>query len=100
MPERVPEEVDGAALPGRAQHLRDGLLEAFVGVRDDQLHPGEAAADQRAKELPPERLGLGRAHVQADDLPLTAGVHPVGHHQGPMLDPPTGADLLDLGIQP
>jgi hypothetical protein len=100
VPQGVAEEVDGAALPGRTQHLGDGLLEALVGVGDDQLHPSEATADQAAQELAPERLGLGRAHIQADHLPLAAGVHPVGDHQGVVLDPPAGADLLDLGVQP
>jgi hypothetical protein len=71
-----------------------------VGVGDHQLHPGQAAADQAAQELPPERLGLGCAHIQADDLPLPAGVHPVGDHQGMVLHPAAGADLLNLGVQP
>jgi hypothetical protein len=66
VPERIAEEVDGAALPWSAEHLGDRLLEAFVGVGDHQLHTGKAAADQAAQELPPERFGLGRAHVQAD----------------------------------
>jgi hypothetical protein len=60
----------------------------------------KAAADQAAQELPPERLGLGRAHLQADDLPLPAGVDPVGDHQSMVLDPPAGPDLLHLGVQP
>jgi hypothetical protein len=71
-----------------------------MGVGDHQLHAGQAAPHQAAQELPPERLGLGRAHVQAEHLPLAAGVHAVGHHQGAMLDPAAGADLLDLGVQP
>jgi hypothetical protein len=48
----VAQEVDRAALPGRAQHLRDRLLEPFVGVGDDQLHAGQATTDQAAQELP------------------------------------------------
>jgi hypothetical protein len=66
VPERVAQEVDGASLPWRAEHLSDGLLEALVGVGDRQLHTGKAAADQRAEELAPERLGLGRAHIHAE----------------------------------
>ena len=31
--------------------------------------------DQAAQDLPPERLGLGRAHIQADDLALASLVH-------------------------
>jgi hypothetical protein len=80
--------------------LGDRGLEALVGVGDHQLHPGQAAADQAAQELPPERLGLGRAHVQAENLALAGLVHAVGDHHRSMLDPPAGADLLHLGIQP
>jgi hypothetical protein len=35
--EQVAEEVDGAALPGTAQHLADGVLQALMGVGDAQL---------------------------------------------------------------
>jgi hypothetical protein len=100
MPQRIPQEMDRAALPRGAQHQGDRLPEALVGVGDHQLHPGQAATDQAAQELPPERLGLGRAHVQADDLPLAGGVHAVGDYQRPVLDPPAGPHLLDLGVQP
>jgi hypothetical protein len=31
---------------------------------------------------------------------LAGGVHPVGHHQRPVLHSTAGADLLDLGVQP
>jgi hypothetical protein len=71
-----------------------------VGVGDHQLHPSQAAADQAAQELAPERLGLGRSHVQADHLALAGLVDPVGDHQGPVLDPTAGPDLLHLGVQP
>jgi hypothetical protein len=98
--EGIAQEMHRAALPWRTQHLGDGLLEALVGVGDDQLHAPKTAADQAAQELPPERLGLGRAHLQADDLPLPAGVDPVGDHQSMVLDPPAGPDLLHLGVQP
>ena len=55
---------------------------------------------QAAQELPPERLGLGRPHVHAHDLPLAGGVNPVGDHQSAVLDPAAGPDLLHLGVQP
>ena len=64
MAERLAEEVDGAALPGAAEHLGDRLLQALVGVGDDELHAGQAALDQRAQELAPERLRLGLADVE------------------------------------
>ena len=43
-----------------------------MGVRDAQAHALESAGPQAAEELAPERLGLGRTHVQADDLPVAA----------------------------
>lgn len=46
--ENVAHEVDPAALPGRAEHLGDGGLQAFVGVGDDQLDASEATAGQLA----------------------------------------------------
>ncbi len=92
--------MDRATLPGAAQHLRDGLLEALVSVGDHQLDAPKAAADQRAQKLTPERLGLGCAHVQTDDLPLAGGVHAVGDYQRPVLDPAASTDLLHLGVQP
>jgi hypothetical protein len=49
-----------------------------VGVGDAQPHALESEGAQAAKELPPERLGLGLAHVQADDLTAAAVVDPVG----------------------
>ena len=71
-----------------------------MGVRDHQLHAHKTAPHQAAQELPPQCLGLGRAHVQADDLPLAGLIHAVGDHQRPMLDPAAGPDLLHLGVQP
>ncbi len=63
------EEVDRAALPGRAEDLGQGGLEAGMSVTDGQLHPGQAPGDQRAQKLAPEGLGLGLADIDADDLP-------------------------------
>jgi hypothetical protein len=71
-----------------------------VGVGDHQLHTRKATADQAPEKLAPERLGLGRAHIKANDLALAGLVHGVGDHQGVMLDPPASADLLNLGVQP
>jgi hypothetical protein len=44
MGERVAHEVDAAALPGGAEHARDGGLDAFAGVGDDELDAAQAAA--------------------------------------------------------
>lgn len=43
MDQRVTLEVDATPLPGGAENLRDGGLDAFMGVRDHQLDPAQAA---------------------------------------------------------
>ena len=63
---------------GAAEHLGDRRLQAGVGVGDGQLHAGQAAGDQAAQELAPERLGLGLADVEADHLAPAGLVHAVG----------------------
>ena len=83
-----------------AQHLGDGLLEAGVGVGDASLTPSRPRARKRPQELAPERLGLGLAHVQADDLAAAGLVHAVGDHQRLVAHPARLADPLDLGVQP
>jgi hypothetical protein len=98
--EHVPEEVHRASLPRTAEHLGDRLAEAVVGVRDAQAHTLESAGAQATEELPPERLGLGRTHVQADDLTAAALVDPVGDHQRLVPDPAGLADPFHLGVQP
>lgn len=67
-------EVDAAALPGRSQNLGDGGLDALVRVRDHQLHPPQAAPRELAKTLGPDRLGLGSAYFQTQNL-TTAACH-------------------------
>jgi hypothetical protein len=74
MGERVAHEVDAAALPGGAEHARDGGLDAFVGVGDDKLDAAQAAAGESAQERRPEGLGLGRADVHAKHLASSIGV--------------------------
>jgi len=39
MGEHIAHEVDPATLPGRAEHLGDRRLDAFVSIGDDQLDP-------------------------------------------------------------
>jgi hypothetical protein len=69
-----------------------------VGVGDRQLHPDQAAGDQAPEELAPERLGLGLADVETDDLAPAGLVHAVGDDHAFVHHPPAGADLLDLGV--
>jgi hypothetical protein len=71
-----------------------------VGVGDAQPHPVQATSAQAAEELPPEALGLGLAHVQADHLAAAAVVHAVGDHQRLVAHPTRLAHALDLGVQP
>jgi hypothetical protein len=98
--EQVAEEVDGAALPGAAKHLRDRRLQAGVGVADAQPDAVQPTSPQAAQELAPEALGLGLANVQADHLPAAGGVHAVGDHQRLVAHPTPLADPLDLGVHP
>lgn len=68
MRQRVAHEVDAATLPAGIEHLGHGGLDAFVGVGHDQLDAAQAAAGELAQERRPERLGLGRADANAEDL--------------------------------
>ncbi len=68
VPAQVAQKVDGAALPGGPKNLRERGLQAWMGVGDGELDADQAARDQAPEEGAPERLGLGRADVQADDL--------------------------------
>ena len=64
----VAHEVNATALPSGIQHLSDGGLNAFVGIRDHQLDATQAAAGQLAQECRPKRLGLGGADIHAENL--------------------------------
>src|SRR3954447_7239188 len=63
MAEAVAQEVDGAALPGAAQDVRDRGLQAGVSVTDGELQADQAALDQAAQERGPERFGLCLADI-------------------------------------
>ena len=71
-----------------------------MGVGDAQLDPVQPTSPQPAEELAPERLGLGRAHIQPDHLPAARFVHRVGDHQRLVAHPTALADPLDLGVHP
>ena len=79
VPEAVPEEVDGAALPGAPEDLRDRSFQPGMRVTDGELHADQAAGDKAAEELGPERLGLGLADVDREDLAPPA-LRPRAHH--------------------
>src|SRR4051794_14959482 len=58
----------------------------------------QAARDQAAQELAPERLSLGLADVEADDLAPPGLMHGVRDHDALARHPAAVADLLDLGV--
>ena len=97
--EAVAEEVHGAALPGAAEDLRDRRLEPGVGVGDRELDADEPAGDQAPEELGPERLRLGLADIDREDLAAAALVDAVGDHQRLVDHAAAVADLLDLGVE-
>ena len=72
--------------------MRAAALQAFVGVGDHQAHTGQSAAAQRAQELGPERLVLGVADGEAEDLTVAAGGDPGGDHDRPR------HDLMQVGV--
>jgi hypothetical protein len=62
------------------------------------LHPDKPARDQGPEELAPERLGLGFADIQADDLPTSGLVDGMRDDDALARDSAAVADLLDLGV--
>jgi hypothetical protein len=98
MAAQIAQEVHGAALPRRAEDLRQGGLQTRMRVAEGKLHADHAARDERPQELAPERLGLGGADVQADDLPAAGLMDGVGDHDTLAGDAAAVADLLDLGV--
>ncbi len=55
--EHIARQMRLAALPGGALKVAlDGVDEAPMGIRDDEVHPSEAAALEPAQEARPARL--------------------------------------------
>ncbi len=96
VPVQVAQEVDGAALRGRAEDLRQGALQPGVRVADGELDADEPARDQRSKELAPERLGLGFADV--DDLPAAGLMDGMGDDDTLAHDTAAVAAFLDFRV--
>lgn len=65
---QIADEVNPTALPGDAEDLGDGCIQALVRVRDHQLHALQSPPAQLAQELQPERLRLLQASVHAEHL--------------------------------
>ena len=93
----VSEEVHHAALPGAASTWQSAALR-LGGRPRPRADSVEATLDERAQQLAPERLGLGRADVEADDLAAARLVDGVRHPHTLAHDAAAGADALDLRV--
>jgi hypothetical protein len=96
----IAHEVHAATLPGGAEHLGDGGLEAFMGVGDYQLHATQTAPGEAAQELHPERLGLAVANCHAEHLPPAVGVDADGDDHRDGDDVVVAPHLQIGGIEP
>jgi hypothetical protein len=93
--------VDPAPLPASSgQDRGDGVDQALVGVGDDEGHPGQPSGHQTPEEGGPAGSVLGGDEVNTQDLPVSIGVHPGGHHHGHVDDPASLSDLLGEGVHP
>ena len=87
-------------MPGGAQGPGDRLLEALVGVGDDQLHALQAAPDQGLEEAGPERLGLRGTDLEPDDLTPAVRVDREGDYRRYRDDAAALALLQVGGVKP
>ena len=97
--EAVAEEVDGAALPGAAEDLRDRRLQPGVRVGDGELHADQAARDQAARNSVQNASVSASPTSMAEDLAPAGLVHAVRDHQRLVDHAAAVADLLDLGVE-
>ena len=98
--QRVAHEMNAAALPGGAQHLGDGRLEALVGIGDHQLDAPQAPAREAAQVVALEGLGLRRANGQARDLAPAFCVDGHSDYRRHRDDPPGLAQFDASEIEP
>src|SRR6187200_2045961 len=68
-------------------------------VQRCQLHADQAAPDQATQEGGPERLGLGLADVDREDLAAAGLMDTMRDHERLVDDAPAVAHLLDLGVE-
>lgn len=83
---------------GLPRTLAIAAFKPRVRVADRQLHPNQPAGDEASEELRPERLGLGLADVQANDLATPGLVHRVRDDDAFARDAAAVADLFDLRV--
>jgi hypothetical protein len=98
--EHVPEEVHGAAQPGRAEDLRDRGLQPRMRVGDNELDARQTARDERTQELAPKR-SVSASPASRPMISRLAGlVDAVGDDQALLPHTAALADALDLRIEP
>ena len=68
MRHRVAREMNTASLPRRAEHARDGRLDALMRIRDDELHAAQTPPGKAAQEVGPEGISLRDADRHAQHL--------------------------------
>ena len=71
-----------------------------MSAAGDQLDAGQAAGGQPAQERQPPRAVLGAGDLQAQDLPVAAGIDAGGDQGMHVHRAPALADLLGEGVQP
>ena len=99
IPKSIAQEMDVAALPGAAERLRDRCFQSGGRVTDGRLDTHLAARDELAREVGTERLALGLADIDAQNLPAVGLMDAVRDDQGPVDDAAAVADLVDLGVE-
>lgn len=92
--------VGAATLPRRpGQGRAERGHEAGVGIGGHQTDPGQAPGDQAAPERRPARAVLGTDHLDAEDFPVSVGVHSRGDQGVDVDHPPALADLERQGVR-
>src|SRR6476660_5709773 len=69
-----------------------------MGIRDNQMYPGQAASTQRRQNLPPELVGLAVTDGGTQDLTSAVDGYPGSHHQGLRDHVRPDTDLAERGI--
>src|SRR5271166_1615645 len=69
-------------------------------VRDDKLHPAQAAAPELSQKIGPEGLGLGGTDVHPQDLSPAIAVHTNSHNHRHGDDAPVLAHFHIGGVDP
>jgi hypothetical protein len=94
--QRVPHEVDPAALDSRPKHLGRGGFQPLVIVSDDQTGAAQAAIGEGTEEFIPEHLCLAGLDGNAQNLSAAIQIDRHGHY-GRYADDAAGPAHPDVG---